>query len=266
MVRVTREQLEALTERYAKNRENQIQLSQPRPRYRIETSDLSDLRPHFQGKDVFVIGSGPSLYGIDWSVFEGKPTICINNTIKWFKKPTIHTFLDLPVLQQGGLSPGVPVVTKTGNNVPEHNNKIYKILVGRKYSETPEKNGFYSAYSTGHVAINLAIYFKAKRIFLLGLEKGFLGESQFKELKKYMDSVPWYKNHHDILEQAASCKKKGYDMGHFYTPWMPHGRDRQVKSYNVAGDRLDPFYGKAEIYQLTPIHFTKFPFKSINEI
>jgi hypothetical protein len=267
MVRVSEEQLKILRERYAKNKAHRESLPLPRiqPRH-PDVSDISYFKKQFKDQDVYIIGSGPSLYGIDWEVFKDKKTICINNTIKWFKNPTVHIFLDMQVLKEGGRSPGIPIVTKIGNFVPDHTGPVYKIRVGRNLNSNPEANGFYSAFSTGHIAIHFAIHCGAKRIFILGMEKGFLDNDQFKQLKGYMDASPWHKTHHDILEQKAKCEKRGYQMGHFYSQEMRHTRDNGHKSYNSAGERLTPFYDVPEIYQLTPVHFTEFPFKDIKDI
>ena len=261
-MRITKEQLVVLRKRYTESKiirdSNRLERKQV-----PSVSDLSGLKKQFQGEDVHILGSGPSLYGIDWNFFKDKKTICINNTIKYMTvNPSVHVFLDMPVLQEGGKRHGVPIITKVGNNVPSNVNEVYKIRCGRALTNDPMNRGFYSAFSTGHIAIHLALYFEAKNIYLWGIEKGFLEKNEMIKLSDHMKSSPWYTKD-DIIEQDEKLRQKGFQMGHFYSPDMIHRRDNKPKAYHGAGSKLDPFYTFKNIYQMTPIHFTKFPYKDI---
>jgi hypothetical protein len=75
-----------------------------------------------------------------------------------------------------------------------------------------------------------------------------------------MKSKPYYLKS-DLMEQDEKLRKKGFQMGHFYSPEMIHRRDNKPKSYQAAGDKLEPYYKFANIYQATPIHFTKFKYR-----
>lgn len=259
MVRLSDSQIKALL----KNKS--VRESQPKVLTIRKTvpsgSNLEPLKDLFFGKDVYIIGSGLSAYDLDWNWFDGKTTVCINNTIKWFRNPSLHVFLDMPVLQEGGRAQGVPILTKTGNSVDERFGSVYKVRVGRSMNHEPEQGGFYSSYSSTHVSIHVALYLGSKNVYLIGCEQMFYNREQVAELELYMRTNPMYGARlPSIVEQYDKLKSKNRGFGHWYSPWMAHNRDKLENSYKLAGDRMEPFYKYKNVYQLAKIHNTKFPF------
>jgi len=258
-LRISKEQLIILRKRYQESKVIR-EVARLERKQVPAVSNLSELKQQFQGEDIHVLGSGLSLYGIDWDLFNGKKTICINNTIKYCNKPTVHVFLDMPVLEEGGKKHGVPIITRIGNSVQSNVNDIYKIRCGRAMTQNPIERGFYSAFSTGHIAIHLALYFGAKNIYLWGIEKGFMNREEIVKLSDYMKESGYYKKL-DIVDQYDRLKKSNKGFGHFYSTEWQHRRDNKPNPYQAAGDKLKPFYQFDNIFQASPVHFTQFNFK-----
>ena len=220
-----------------------------------QRSDMQWLTDLLINQDVHIIGSGASLWGINWDLFKNQKTLVVNNTIKYYPNPTAHVFLDMPVLKQGGHTPGVPIITKRGNVVPQ---PAHHIIVSNQFDKTGEK-GYYSPFSTAHTCISLALVHGAKRIFLWGLEQMHYDEITALKFHKYVQTSPYYIRK-DFIDQWRKIKSKGGYMGHFYSEDIPHQRDKIAKSYINAGDRMAPFKGYP-VYQTTPIHNTPFEVK-----
>lgn len=127
--------------------------------------------PFWKGKDVYIIGGGPSLKKFDWALLRGVPTIgcnsafrlgsevckiCIFGDIKWWNtyKDALSQFDGLVVTNAPGLRDA----------------EVGWLFTMRRRSsglgsQTLGWNG-----NTGASAINLAIILGARRIFLLGFD------------------------------------------------------------------------------------------------
>jgi len=264
-VRITEKQLASLKERFALQSQER-----PIPRYFQTTwsretphnTDLSWFKESFEGQDVHILAGGVSLYGIDWNRFKDRKTICVNNTIKWYPNPSVHLFLDMPVLSEGGRSVGVPIITRVGNNVSNKEGEVYHIRCANRITLEPERTGFFSHYSTVHVAISLCLFAQAKRVFLWGVEQMFMNDEQFKQLSEFQWLCDWYIKK-DILKVHAKMKKNGQSFGHFYSPVMPHKRDGVERPYKNARHGLNefiPHMSKIPMFNMSPVHNTPFPF------
>lgn len=266
MVRLSNQQVKELI----KNKAIREKLPRPVVAYvRPTVSNLDPLKKILLDEDVYVIGSGLSAYDLKWDWFSDKKTICINNTIKWFRNPTLHLFLDMPVLQEGGRVHGVPIVTKMGNQVDPRFGDVYHIKVGHRgrINSEPEKAGFFSSYSSTQVGIHLAQYLGAKRIFLIGVDQKFMNYDECLDLEKFFEISPMHGNGLPKLsEQYLKLKKNNQGFGHWYSPWFAHKRDKFESSYVKAGDMMTPLYQFQNIYQLSPIHNTGFPSFNIEDL
>ena len=261
-MRITQERIAQLQARYKAREEQEQDLkifnhrwSKANPQ---NTSDLSWLVEELNGQDVHIIGGGVTLFGIDWSKFEGRKTIIVNNTLKWMKKGTCLLFLDMPVLEVvGQIDHDLPVITKIGNRVNGHPN-VHYIKLANRVTPNPLQRGFYSHYATVHVAISIALFCSAKRIFLWGCEQMMMNQEQFETLKTWQETSNWYKD--DILRAYHQLKHQNKHFGHFYSTEFQHGRDNFPKPYQNAGNGMKEFLGKGEIYNMSPIHNTPFAF------
>ena len=267
-MRITEEQRKEMQRRFALQSQAEEGRSIPRYFHRTwshETKNncnLSRFKEEFYDQDVHILAGGVSLYGIDWDRFKDRKTICVNNTIKWFTHPSVHLFLDMPVLLEGGRTDGVPIITRVGNNVPTDKGEVYHLKCANRITLDPERNGFFSHYSTVHVAISLALFAQAKRVFLWGVEQMFMNDEQFKTLSDFQWLCDWYKKK-DILKVYNKMKKNGQCFGHFYSHAMPHKRDGVERPYKNARHGLNDFMQhvhRMPIFNMSPVHNTPFPF------
>jgi hypothetical protein len=210
--------------------------------------DMSWLVDKITNQDVHILGGGASLHGIDWSWFDDKVTLCINNTIKYYPRPTAHVFLDMPVLMQGGQTPGVPIITKYGNAVRE---PCFNVPVTNSFDPSGMK-GFYSPFSTAHVCLSIAVAYKAKRIIVWGMEQKHYTEQDAIEHHQHIQGSGQYKDK-DFLSHFKSVK----NFGHFYSKDMPHQRDHIDRSYVNAGLKMNVFK-EFNIYTTAKVHNTPF--------
>jgi len=138
-----------------------------------ERGRMDWLRGYFSGATVYVVGSGPSLKGFDFSLLYGKRTIGVNHCYMDFK-PEILVALDEIFFRQ---------VFQRGHNVFD---LAGKILAGPASAQIPEKNlyrfwtnsnkvtletwRFYSPALSGLCAINAALSGGAAKVILLGFD------------------------------------------------------------------------------------------------
>lgn len=142
--------------------------------------NMSWLPGLFDGEDVFVVAAGPSLKGFDFDRLRGRRTIAVNHAIRYMPYADIACFIDrafdaelkkyfnvdiskrdgyVVTSQLGGLTPenNVGVIEVTGN---PSDYSLYKV---------------YGQYSSGIMAIQLARLGGAARIYLLGVDCGWVG-------------------------------------------------------------------------------------------
>lgn len=144
------------------------------------------LKGFFQGEDVYVIGSGPSLAGFDFSKLKGKRKVVVSHMQKLVKpEPTdVICYLD------GEAKRGIFRDPKDNSTPEEVDNDFYNapfhvvtsdrgglqargsvsvIRTAPELSLNPER-GLFGPMSSGHYAISIALVGGAERIFLLGFD------------------------------------------------------------------------------------------------
>lgn len=221
---------------------------------------LEWLYQKISNKDVHILGSGASLYGIDWSKFDDKETFVINNTIRYYPNPTAHLFIDSPAYLDGPLPDGVPVITSILNAVRE---PYYGVHLTSQYN--PDFSaGYYSPFSTAHLAISVAMAHGAKRVLLWGVEQMFFTDEEAEEFSEYTKTNPYYIKH-DIAEVRKRISERGQNMGHFYSEEITHRKDKLESPYKNAGNKMDVFKND-NIYNMSPVHNTPFKFLHWSQI
>jgi len=128
-------------------------------------------KPDWADEDVFIIGGGDSLRGFNWSLLKDERTIgcndayklgeetckvCVFGDVKWFRK------------NESALAKYKGVVFTNAN-------QLYRTRLPWLWTLQRKVTGLSRTklawnWNTGAVAINLALLFGAKRIFLLGFD------------------------------------------------------------------------------------------------
>jgi len=147
------------------------------PVYPTSTMDkLEKINGMLDGKRVFVIGSGPSLKGFDFSLLKDEETIAVNHTIEHYKDCKYHLFGDPRVYDY------IKDIYKDykGMIFASHHADLEKIerendrmiVFSKNWKRVTEKleDGLYSDFNSGMEAVNLALVMGAKEIYLLGLD------------------------------------------------------------------------------------------------
>lgn len=161
------------------------------------TGDPSWITDYWKGEDVFILGSGPSLYGFDFERLKGKKSIACVHTINYSPYSEFMAVLDSSAI--------VGLTNKPGPDAPYHT-FASQSLCGQMKSLEPSRyvtrvktsrsrttrveDGAYSAFSSGYYATSIALFMGAGRIFLLGHDacchKGRMHFYNTMEVKKEM--------------------------------------------------------------------------------
>ncbi len=154
-------------------------LIQRRPKilHKEPVQRLDWLRGIFENEDCFIVAGGPSLHGFDFDRLNGKRVIAVNHSYLYTKPDILcaldgtffgearqrgHNFNDFDFMTIAGPSACVP-----------RSDKVYLVHCSQEPTTNTPHSLFGSASST-LLAINAALYTKAKRIFLLGLDGKFV--------------------------------------------------------------------------------------------
>lgn len=152
----------------------------------IKASNKLDwLHGFFEGDDVYVVGGGNSLreFHLDdkWHLLDQKRVIAVNNSYM-HTKPDILCFLDAVFPQtlrsRGHYVHRFPFKVLAGwcSSLWPDEQSAENVSIFRTWNQpTKDPNvGLYSAMTSTHVAINAAIIGKARRIYLLGVDGGYI--------------------------------------------------------------------------------------------
>ena len=136
------------------------------------------------GRRAFVVGSGPSMKGFDYSLLDGENWIACNEEYK-YGKPTVALVQDVRLFAHGGVGltplrerpdwtggPHLPVYFK---GHPDREDQaapdtVFQVESARRdWSDSLERGLYYGA-NVGMAAISLADILKADPIYLLGFD------------------------------------------------------------------------------------------------
>ncbi len=132
-----------------------------------------------KGAEVWIVGSGPSLRGFDFSRLDGKFTIALNHTVEDFPQASAllfgdkvflkHTTFDLAKYQGLIFAGEYTADSPAMKSVKDQPNTF--IFTPRKDSvSTVGKRGLFHPCSAGVFALNLALIMDSAKIYLLGYD------------------------------------------------------------------------------------------------
>lgn len=191
---------------------------------------LKDLHNIHAGKDIYVIGAGPSCDYIKPSFFDNKITVGINQVYKKYNTTYIvkkdHNLLQQTLEDYQGI---VLVSKKHGGGSNKeidvskyiNTNKLCvfdHLLNGENFMDLSvfdTENNLCISYSTCTTAIHFAYYLGAKNILLVGLDHGLLNDKMtFDQYYTNIKETPWkdwdeYKNWAKTLDNNTIkiCEK-----------------------------------------------------------
>lgn len=137
------------------------------------------LHGYFDGDDVYVIGGGPSIENMDWNKLADKRTIAVNHSIRFVPNLDIACFIDHEFntemkrfynqdMQQW---PGKVVASQKSHLKPEGN---VAIVEATNRATDYSMSAVYGEYSSGIFAAQVAKLAGARRIYLLGMDCGWI--------------------------------------------------------------------------------------------
>ena len=137
---------------------------------------MSRVNNMFEGKRIFIIGSGPSLKGFDFNVLKDEITIAVNHTLEYYHDAKIHLFGDPRIFQytkhiyDSGYK-GL-VFASFHADIGDYAEKENFYVFAKNWNRvtTRIEDGLYSNFNSGMEAVNLALIMGAKEIYLLGID------------------------------------------------------------------------------------------------
>ncbi len=161
-----------------------------------------------RGAEVWIIGSGYSLFGFDFSRLDGKFTIALNHTIEDYPKASALLFGDKAFLKhttfditqyQGLIFAGEYTEDTQAMKAVKDRPNVF-VFSPRKDSPTLSgKRGLFHPCSSGVFALNLAIIMDAAKIYLLGYDYYYGGGI----MHYYGDRYP----HHRKYDEEKFARK-----------------------------------------------------------
>lgn len=198
-------------------------------------SMITELKNKYEGKDIYVIGSGKTLDFMDMSFFDNKITIGVNRVFKKIKTTFLVRKENYMLIDDIKNNPHTIHVVSEGNygqkntmnvhTIKAHNlTQFAKVYVFshlqnvETIQELPaDENKLVVSYSTITSAIHLAAYMGAKNIIIVGHDCGTLnGEpcftgyhtNQTRAQKSEQEYIQWLKQ---IESHTITLKKKLQD-------------------------------------------------------
>lgn len=215
---------------------------------------------NFKNQDVFVVGSGASLAGFDFSILKDQQVIAVNHAYK-LTPHTLHTFYDSSFLQEA---------RKDGYRWDKHTAHILagrntgclasdKVTLYRRasYVTSQIKDGLYIGYSSAQAGINYALINGARNVYLLGIDCKFLTPAEVRRAAE-LNGNP----------KAADDILKGADFAHHVTQQTTehtmNTRDKERK-YTQAAPQFNVFAGR-NVFNCSRFSNLQLPFKDIKDI
>lgn len=196
-----------------------------------------------KGKRCFIIGSGNSLRGFDFSRLDKDFTIAVNHSVIYYPNSKACIFLDARFLEIKDKEARKFLKTYKGMVFSSYRTLYHRqnleaipFYVSNERVTKHFSHGLYGTRLSGLVAINLAIVMQAEKIYLLGYD---------------LDKDATYAHFYDDKE-------------------APYGNDQGYKSFRINGHikSFKPFSEhKDKIINLNPYSKIKyFNFKRVEEV
>jgi hypothetical protein len=158
---------------------------------------VSQLRGAEDGEDIFIIGTGTSLQGFDFSRLKGRKTIALNDAIRSVPSPNYHLYTDALYRRYCTLSYGKETtVVCRGHSYNQQrrdhpNRKIY-IFGAKDRPKLCKHDDLFVFATVASTGIHLAQRMGAGRIFLLGVDAYRLRDRRYWD-GKYKSNKKVYK-------------------------------------------------------------------------
>jgi len=121
-------------------------------------------------KACFIVGTGPSLEGFDFSLLKGKTTIAINHAVRFFE-PSYVFWADHHLPDE--LTSAILASSATRFSIDKKNEiPDTTVLTSNGGPSNSFNDGLFYVQNSGLAAVNLAILLGYDPIYLLGLDMG----------------------------------------------------------------------------------------------
>lgn len=213
----------------------------------------------FEAKRVFIVGSGASLTGFDFAQLKGEKVITINHAYRLCPHD-LHVFYDASFLAEarGVYNPkthtskvlcGRSAGPAAGENI---------ILFRRSSAVTKQfKDGLYMGYSSALPAVNAALIYGAREVYLLGIDCKFLTASEVREAAKRNGNPA-----------AADAVLNGSTFAHHVTQnevkHTMNTMEKERKYHNMAA-QFNAFHGMP-VYNLSQFSNLTLPFRKVDSV
>jgi hypothetical protein len=218
---------------------------------RLNTTEgnYDHLRDALKGEAVYIVGSGPSLIGYDYSRLQGKTCIAINHSFRELLEvgiePAYHVFLDQRFLNESGLDiDNLPFDSITSSNSAMSPRLKIKgglsVIRALNHFSLEPKLGFYSPKSSILFAISSCLYMGVSEINLLGADCTMATKAQAIQ-------IATENGNHDKVQQILKSNRAHYI--HSTSGKYNHTKDslEHNRIFEVMQSLYYEFEGKTEV-------------------
>lgn len=214
----------------------------------LSQGNYEHLEGSLQGEDVYIVGSGVSLIGFDYSILKGKKIVPLNHAC--FKVPEIafHVFLDTRFFNEANLvdKDGVKWDSMPWQKVTSSHSTLgtrdgLAVIKPSNYFNFDPKAGLYTSKNSACFGISTAIFARARRIYLLGIDCRFADKEEAMHIAK---------QNGDEAESERIRLSDRTLYGHSTSGTVAHSLDSKEHEniFRKFSELFDAFDGKAEIY------------------
>ena len=195
-------------------------------RHRKLIRRFKQLAGRYQGKDVLIVGNGPSVDIKDLEAIADIPTICCNRFYLCYPttefRPDITLVVDSQMISDFGTDicqNAASIVVTASPEIADNNSNSYFLPLSNldefKFRDLSAASYIHSGDSVIVSAIQLAYFFGARCIYLYGVDHNFtlVPDKQSEDMcsgegnhfiKDYRSGKPWYPPNTAAIERAFS--------------------------------------------------------------
>jgi hypothetical protein len=186
---------------------------------------------------IYILGSGASLTGFDFSKLDGKKVICCNHSFKFVKNPLHVIYIDRKFIRELS-SDDMDKLTKLGQKVyspdPYYNGMRgqFKGYTGA-LTQTDDFNKVLKINSSGHSAISLALKYKPDVIYLLGFDYKVLTIKELQESYKE-NTGEEYKSTKELVHFSDETENHNVKLGKDFSYHRANNLyEQKIKAFNM---------------------------------
>lgn len=198
-------------------------------RMNLTEGNFEHLKNHLKGETIYLVGSGPSLIGYDFSRLKDKKIVAVNHAIFDLIdagcNPLYHVFLDQRFLQEsemmdsdGNFDGNLLRFSITSSNSllsPRANLAVFK--AGCKGFSMEPSVGMWSPRNSMAFGISVLAYMGVSEIYLLGCDCRFLRREE---------AVAMAVKNGNTKRAVEIAKSDRYWWGHYSSDKRRHNKDR----------------------------------------